>query len=159
MMERTPADNNVLEAEAVVSLNYLSNFWRFLNFSLINCEIELVLSWSKECIISEISIHLQWLEIHMLIHLFILRQQYKQLVQHFKSVVTLSINDTIKYLENIKQRLKRTISWNKYWSEIATQPKNKNLGHLINPTFRNINSKMVMMILREIYLINITYHW
>ena len=59
MMERTPADNNVLEAEAIVSLNYLSNFWRFLDFPLINCEIELVLSWSKECIISEISIHLQ----------------------------------------------------------------------------------------------------
>ena len=28
------------------------------------------------------------------------------------TVVTLSINDNIKYLENIKQRFKRTISWN-----------------------------------------------
>ena len=38
-------------------------------------------------------------------------------------VVTLSINDNIKHLENIKQGLfKRTISLNKYRSEI-TQPK------------------------------------
>ena len=38
-------------------------------------------------------------------------------------VVTLSINDNIKFLENIKQGFKRTISWNKYRSEITTQPK------------------------------------
>ena len=33
-------------------------------------------------------------------------------------VFTLSINDNIKFLENIKQGFKRTISWNKYRSEI-----------------------------------------
>ena len=35
--------------------------------------------------------------------------------------VTFSINDNIKFLENVKQRFKRTISWNKYRSEITTQ--------------------------------------
>ena len=34
----------------------MSNFWRSLDLPLINCEIELNLSWSKESIISEISI-------------------------------------------------------------------------------------------------------
>ena len=38
-------------------------------------------------------------------------------------VATLSINDNIKFLENIKQELKRKISWNKYRFEITTQPK------------------------------------
>ena len=38
-------------------------------------------------------------------------------------VVTLSINDNIKFLENIKQRFKRAISWNDYRFEITTQPK------------------------------------
>ena len=52
--------------------------------------------------------------------------------------VTLSINENIKFLENIKQGFKRTISWNKYISEITTQPKNNNLDYLIDPTFRNI---------------------
>ena len=38
-------------------------------------------------------------------------------------VFTLSINGNIKFLENIKQGFKRTISWNNYRSEITTQPK------------------------------------
>ena len=38
-------------------------------------------------------------------------------------VFTLSINGNIKFLENIKQGFKRTISWNNYRSEITAQPK------------------------------------
>ena len=41
---RTADDNNTLNAEVVVPLKYLSNFWRFINLPLINCEIELDLS-------------------------------------------------------------------------------------------------------------------
>ena len=58
--------------------------------------------------------------------------------------VTLSINDHMKFFENIKQRFKRLISWNKYRSEITTQTKNNNLDYLIDPTFRNINSLFVL---------------
>ena len=58
-------------------------------------------------------------------------------------VVTFSINDNIKFLENIKQGFKRTISWNKYRPEITTQTKNNNLDYLIDPTFRNINRLFV----------------
>ena len=36
----------------------------------------------------------------------------------------LSINDNIKFLENKEQGFERTIYWNKYRSEITTQPKN-----------------------------------
>ena len=60
-------------------------------------------------------------------------------------VVTLSINDNIKYLENIKQGFKRIIYWNKYRSEITTQTKNKNLDYLIDPTFRNINRLLILI--------------
>ena len=78
-------------------------------------------------------------------------------------IVTLSINDNVKFLENIRQEFKRTISWNKYRSEITTQPKSNNLDYLIHPTFQNIirlyfHSKMEMMILLEILLISITCH-
>ena len=59
-------------------------------------------------------------------------------------VVTLSINDNINFLENIKQGFKRTISWNKYRSEITTQPKNNDLDYLIDPTFRNIDRVYVL---------------
>ena len=46
------ANNNILDAEVVAPLNYLSNSWRYLNLPMTNCEIELDLSCSKECIIS-----------------------------------------------------------------------------------------------------------
>ena len=51
-----PNDNNTLDAEVVVPLKYLSNFWKFLHLQLINCEIEFDLSCSEEFLISEISI-------------------------------------------------------------------------------------------------------
>ena len=54
-------------------------------------------------------------------------------------VVTLSINDNIKFLENIKEGLKRTVSWNKYRSEMTTQPSNNILDYLIDPIFMNLN--------------------
>ena len=54
LIGRTTNDNNTLNTEVAAPLKHLSSFWRFLKSPLINCEIELDLSWSKECIISEI---------------------------------------------------------------------------------------------------------
>ena len=34
----------------MVSLKYLSNFWRTLEMPLINCEVNLVLTWSSTCV-------------------------------------------------------------------------------------------------------------
>ena len=56
----------------------------------------------------------------------------------------MSINDNIKFLENIKQGFTRKISWNKYRSEITRQPKNNNLDYLIDPPFRSINKLFVL---------------
>ena len=50
----TPNDNNILDVEVVVPLKYLSNFWRSLDLLLINCEIELDLRWTKNCVMTEI---------------------------------------------------------------------------------------------------------
>ena len=35
------------ETETVIPLKYLSNFWRSLNVPLINCEVEIILTWTK----------------------------------------------------------------------------------------------------------------
>ena len=51
-------------------------------------------------------------------------------------VVSLSINDNIK-------GFKKTISWNKYRSQI-TQPESNNLDYMIYSTFRNINRLVVL---------------
>ena len=37
--------------EIMVPLKYLSNFWRTLKISLINCEVIIILTWSANCII------------------------------------------------------------------------------------------------------------
>ena len=42
----TPDDNDSLTgAKVVIPLKHLSNFWRSLNIPLINCEVELILTW------------------------------------------------------------------------------------------------------------------
>ena len=55
-MGRTPDGNNTLKTEVAVPSKYFSNFRRFLDLPLVNCEIEPDLSWSKNCIVSEIVI-------------------------------------------------------------------------------------------------------
>ena len=45
------------------------------------------------------------------------------IIKHYVPVVTLSVNDTVKFLENLKQVCKRTISGNKYRSAATIQPK------------------------------------
>ena len=46
--------NNALDKEVFVTLSYLINIWRSLDWTIINCEIELDLSWLKNCIVSQI---------------------------------------------------------------------------------------------------------
>ena len=38
-------------ADMMVPLRHLSNFWRTLEIRLINCEIYFILKWSKICLI------------------------------------------------------------------------------------------------------------
>ena len=49
---KTPAAGNTKDVEIIVPLKYLSNFWRTLERPLINCEANLILTWSKDCVIS-----------------------------------------------------------------------------------------------------------
>ena len=40
------------DVEIVVSLKYLSNFWRTLDMPLINCAVSLILTWSENCVLT-----------------------------------------------------------------------------------------------------------
>ena len=52
-IEGKTADNdNTKNAEIVVLLKYLNNFWKTPEIPLINCEIVLDITWSKKCVIS-----------------------------------------------------------------------------------------------------------
>ena len=49
---KTPNNGNTKDVEIIVPLKYLSNFWRILEIPLINCEVNLILTWSKDCVIT-----------------------------------------------------------------------------------------------------------
>ena len=55
IIEKTPINYNTLNTKVIASLKYLCKFWRSLDLPLINGEIELNFSWSKNCLISEVS--------------------------------------------------------------------------------------------------------
>ena len=119
---------------------------------LINCEIEIDLLWSKECIISEISITPRIAgnpNAILLVQPREARQKTSVTFQRnnakfYALVVTLSINYNTKFLVKVKLGFRKTISWNKYRSEIAVQPKNNNLDYLIDLIFWNINRLFVL---------------
>ena len=49
---KTLNDDNEKDVEIMVPLKYLSNFWRILEMPLINCEVNLILTWSSTCVIT-----------------------------------------------------------------------------------------------------------
>ena len=52
-MENGVTNNNLTknDVKVVALLKHLSNFWRSLNIPLINCEVELILTWFKSCVL------------------------------------------------------------------------------------------------------------
>ena len=65
------------DVKVVVPLKHLSNFWRSLNIPLINCEIELILTWFKNCVLIDKSTReANYLLILMFIKLIIQKMQY-----------------------------------------------------------------------------------
>ena len=47
---QTCDDGRIHDVEIMVPLKYLSNFWRTLEMPLINCEVNLILTWSANCV-------------------------------------------------------------------------------------------------------------
>ena len=59
-------------------------------------------------------------------------------------VVTLSKDDEIKLLTNLKSGFTREIEWNKYRSQMTAEVINNNLKILIDLTFTNVNRLFVL---------------
>ena len=54
---KTPENNDSLtNAKLVIPLKYLSNFWSSLDIPLINCEVELISTWSKNCVLADMTV-------------------------------------------------------------------------------------------------------
>ena len=118
-------------------MKHLSNFWRSLNISLINCEVELTLTWFKNCTLIDKSTREANYDADPNVYEIDNPENatFKITdVKLFVPVVTLSKENDIKLLEQLKTGFKRTIKWNKYRSQMSIQPQNNNLNYLIDPT-------------------------
>ena len=62
----------------------------------------------------------------------------------YVTVVSVSKENDIKPLEQLKSGFKRTIKWNKFRSQMTIQPQNNNLNYFNDPTFMNVNRLFVL---------------
>ena len=111
--------------------------------SLINCEVYLILYWSRECVITSTERRL----IANTRRDTSPRNATFQITDTklYVPVVTLSTKNDKRLLEQLRTGFKRTIKWNKYWSEMTNQTQNNNLNYLINPTFTKFNRLSVLL--------------
>ena len=95
---------------------------------LINCEVNLILKWSKDYVITNST------------------GEGKCAIKEIKlyvPVVTLSTKDNEKLLQPLKSDFEKTISWNKYESSKKTFAQNRYLNYLINQSFQGANRLFV----------------
>ena len=125
-------NNGTKDVEIIVPLKYLSNFWRTLEMPLINCEVNLILTWSSTCVLVASNIEAQ-------------NARYaitdKKL---YVPVVTLSTRQNTKFLQQLKSGFKRVINWNKYLSKPVLLAQNPNLNHLVEPRFQGVNRLFIL---------------
>ena len=100
--------------------------------TLINSEVELILTWSAGCVIIYNDVENQ-------VSTFTITE-----TNLYVPVVTLSTQDNAKLLPQLKSGFKWTISWKKYLSKTALLAQNANLNHLTEPNFQGINRFFVL---------------
>ena len=93
------ADSGTKDAEIMVSLKYLNNFWRTFEMALINFEINLMLTWSDKSVLFNPT----------KVITFIITD-----TELYVPVVTLSNQDNEKLFQQSKSDFRRAINWNKY---------------------------------------------
>ena len=96
---------------------------------LINCEVNLILNWFKDCVITN----------SISAGTFAITE-----TKLYVPVVTLSTEDNAKLFQQVKSGFKRTINWNKYKSSIKTNAQNRYLNHLLDPSFQGVNRLFVL---------------
>ena len=116
----------------MVPLKYLSNFWRTLEMPLINCEVNLVLTWLSTCVLAAVG------DANQAATFAIANTRL------YVPVVTLSTQENTKFLQQLKSGFKRVINWNKYLSKPKLLAQNPNLNHLVKPSFQGVNRLFVL---------------
>ena len=95
-------NNGTKDVEIIVPLKYLSNFWRTLEIPLINFEVNLILTWSSNCVLIASGVQNQNAT-------FAITD-----TELYVPVVTLSTQENTKVFQQLKSGFKRVNNWNKY---------------------------------------------
>ena len=132
------------DVELAMPLKYLGNFWRALSIPLISCEVFLELKWNKNCAITSLEQRQVDAGPPVVNGTTTGATLAINDCKLYVPVVTLSKDDEIKLLTNLKSGFKREIIWNKYRSQMTTEAINNNLNILIDPTFTNVNRLFVL---------------
>ena len=103
-------DNNVNNVKLVVPLKYISNFFRSLEMPLVNCKIDLELTWHKDCMISSVDAAAGQVVSFMITN-----------TKLYVPIVTLSTKDNTNLTKQLNESFKRTIYWNEYVSKSFTE--------------------------------------
>ena len=125
-------NNGIKDVEIMVPLKYLSNFWRTLEMPLINCEVNLILTCSSNCVLIATNIQNQNAT-------FAITD-----TKLYVPVVTLSTQKNAKFLQQLNSGFKRVINWNKYLSKPELLAQIPNLNHLSEPSFQGVNRLFVL---------------
>ena len=127
-----PGNCGTKDVEIIVPLKYLSNFWRTLEMPLINCEVNLILTWSSTCVLISTAIPNQNAT-------FAITD-----TKLYDPVVTLSTQENTKFFQQLKSGFKRVINWNKYLSKPELLAQTPNLNHIVEPSFQGVNRLFVL---------------
>ena len=110
---------------------------------LIKCKVSLILTWCENCVLTSKPTRDAAPGINAINNATGATFKIKE-TKMYAPVVTLSGQNDNKFLEQLKTGFKRTITWNKYRSEMSNQTRNNNLNHLIDPIFTNVNRLFVL---------------
>ena len=125
-------NNGIINVEIMIALKYLSNIWRTLEMPLINCEVEVILNWSANCV-------LIYTDDENWVPTFTITE-----TNLYIPVVTLATQDNEKLVPQLKSGFKRKISWNKYLAKPELLARNQKLKYLIEPRFQGVNRLFVL---------------
>ena len=87
---------------------------------VINCEVDLILTWSKDCVINNSTGEGKCKITETILYV---------------PIVTLSTQDNAKLLQQLKSGFERTINWDKYQSSIKIYAQDRYLNHLVDLSF------------------------
>ena len=120
---------------------------------MINCEIFLTLTWTENCVLTDIATQ-KTRNVNPNADPPVESRERTDAPTNatfkitdtklYVPVVTLSAKDDNNFLEKLKSGFKRTIKWNKYRAEMTNQTKTNYLNYLIDPAFTKVNRLFVL---------------